>query len=107
MEPLDLLKIGALTFEKPDMEAFPLLALAYRAVEVGGEMTAALNAANEIAVAAFLEDRIRFADLFEIVATSVSHFDRPQMPLSLEDLLEADRQARSLALDAVSQRTKI
>ena len=107
VEPLDLFKVGALTFERPDMEAFPLLDLAYRSVKVGGSMTAALNAANEIAVAAFLEDRIRFSDLFEIVASSVSHFEKPQETLTLEELLEADRRARSLASAEVSQRTKL
>ena len=107
VEPLDFCKIGSLTFERPDMEAFPLLALAYRSAEVGGAMTAALNAANEVAVAAFLEDRIRFADLFEIVISSVSPFDRQWGTLSLEELLEADRQARRFASDAVSKRTKL
>ena len=102
--PLDLFQIGTLTFEKPDMEAFPLLSLAYRSVKVGGAMTAALNAANEVAVAAFLEDRIRFADLFEIVGESVAHFDKPWGELSLEELLAADRRARELARDGVARR---
>jgi 1-deoxy-D-xylulose-5-phosphate reductoisomerase len=102
--PLDLFQIGTLTFEKPDMEAFPLLSLAYRSVKVGGAMTAALNAANEVAVAAFLEDRIRFADLFEIVAESVLPFDKPWGELSLGELLEADRRARELARDGVAKR---
>ena len=57
-----------------------------------------------VAVAAFLEDRIRFADLFEIVAESVSPFDKPWGELSLEDLLAADRRARELARDGVAKR---
>lgn len=106
VEPLDLFQLGTLTFEKPDMETFPLLALAYRSVKVGGAMTAALNAANEVAVAAFLEDRIRFADLFEIVSDAVMQFDRPWGELSLEELLAADRRARELAGDAVGKRAR-
>jgi 1-deoxy-D-xylulose-5-phosphate reductoisomerase len=69
-------------------------------------MTAALNAANEVAVAAFLEDRIRFADLFEIVSDAVMQFDRPWGELSLEELLAADRRARELAGDAVGKRAR-
>ena len=65
--PLDLISVGKLTFAAPDEEAFPLLAAARNALRVGGAMPAALNAANEVAVAAFLERKIELLQIFDTV----------------------------------------
>jgi 1-deoxy-D-xylulose-5-phosphate reductoisomerase len=67
IEYLDLAKIGTLTFNEPDMESFPCLKYAYEALEAGGTMPAALNAANEVAVEAFLDEKIGFMDIPAII----------------------------------------
>ena len=64
---LDFAELGSLTFEKPDMDKFPCLALAFEAIGRGGNIPCAMNAANEAAVAAFLQDRIRFYDIPDII----------------------------------------
>ena len=71
MPTLNLCEAGRLTFEKPDFEKFPLLRLAYDVAERGGLLPAVMNAANEVAVKCFLEERISFADLFRVVIESV------------------------------------
>ena len=91
--PLDLTKCGALTFCEPDMESFPCLALARRCARKGGNACAAMNGANEEAVALFLEDRIGFYDIYELVSQAVDEVPFIQSP-TLEDILEADYLAR-------------
>ncbi|MCI7547048.1 MAG: 1-deoxy-D-xylulose-5-phosphate reductoisomerase [Bacteroides sp.] len=66
---LDFAELGSLTFEKPDMDKFPCLALAFEAIGRGGNIPCAMNAANEAAVAAFLQDRIRFYDIPDIISS--------------------------------------
>ncbi len=100
---LDLAKIGNLQFEAPDFSRFPCLRLAYDALRAGSTAVIALNAANEVAVAEFLERRIGFLDipaLIEEVLTATSARDI----LSIEDVEDIDRQARSDALAACSVR---
>lgn len=98
---LSLPEIGKLTFFAPDMEAFPLLALAYRALRMGGIAPTVLNGVNEVAVALFLEDKIGFAD---IAALDIAAFNAllPEAdihePLTLERIDAADRLAREEAL---------
>lgn len=94
--PLDLAKIGKLEFEAPDLERFPALALARAAIAEGGGRPAQLNAANEIAVAAFLAGRIGFLD---IAAISARLFDEtaPIAPHSLHDVFNLDRESRARA----------
>jgi len=93
---LDLLAAGPLTFEAPDLDRFPALALARSALEAGGAAAAVLNAANEVAVAAFLDGRIAFLEIAETVEETLSH--GPQHPIgSIDDVLEVDRAARRLA----------
>jgi len=82
-----------LTFEEPDTEAFPCLQLGYEAGRMGGTATAALNAADEVAVAEFLAGRIRFVDIATIVA-SVLESHSPIDPQSVEDIAIADSEAR-------------
>jgi 1-deoxy-D-xylulose-5-phosphate reductoisomerase len=90
---LDLLQHGRLDFEAPDHTAFPCLRLAYRALEAGGTAPAVLNAANEVAVSAFLQGRIAFLGIPALVEDALQAL--PAMPAdSLETLRAADRQAR-------------
>ena len=98
--PLDLAAIGALHFEAPDMERFPALALARAALRTGGAKPGILNAANEIAVGSFLDNRIGFLDIVSVTSDVLDRFD-PPAACSLEEVLEIDRQARALADDRV------
>ncbi|PSJ39900.1 1-deoxy-D-xylulose-5-phosphate reductoisomerase [Allosphingosinicella deserti] len=95
-ERLDLVRIGSLGFEAPDLERFPALALAKAALREGGAAPAILNAANEIAVAAFLEGSIGFLDIASISAETL-RCCTPQPPASIEEVLDIDREARAVA----------
>ena len=99
VEPLDLTSCGALTFCKPDLEAFPCLALAYRCAKMGGTACAVMNGANEAAVALYLEDKIGFYDIYDRVSKAVAAVPFIQEP-TLEQILEADRLARQAVLNA-------
>jgi len=94
--PLDLMTAGALSFEQPDEDAFPCLKLARQAFKAGGTAPALLNAANEVAVEAFLQKRLGFTQIHELIA-EVLHLSQPQAANSLEILLSEDRRARELA----------
>ncbi len=91
-----------LTFEKCDMEVFRLLQLAYEVGRVKGDMPAAMNAANEIAVRAFLEGRISFLDIEKVVYGTVYKFSsNSNLTVSLDGILEADRNARRIAEEII------
>ena len=93
--PLDLFSIGRLTFEKPDMETFTGLKLAFEAAKTGGTMPAVFNAANEKAVALFLENRIRFLQIAEVIEMAMERHRVMEEP-TVEQILEAERQTRQL-----------
>lgn len=96
-EPLDLQKMSQLTFEEPDLERFPCLGLAYTALKVGGTMPAALNAANEVAVQAFLDGKIWLSDIAKLNAAVMNeHETKPAA--TLESVLAADAWARVSAI---------
>ena len=95
-EGLDLAKMGQLTFEKPDGEKFPGLSLAYEALRVGGTASAMLNAANEVAVDAFLAGCIPFGRIAWIVRETMERVPAGAL-VSLEDVFEADASARRMA----------
>ncbi|MGI8639722.1 MAG: 1-deoxy-D-xylulose-5-phosphate reductoisomerase [Pyrinomonadaceae bacterium] len=97
LEPLDFAKISQLTFEEPDLERFPCLALAYKALKIGGTMPATLNAANEIAVQAFLDNKIRLSEI-PIIIESVMNEHETRQVANLETVLFADRTARKQAI---------
>jgi 1-deoxy-D-xylulose-5-phosphate reductoisomerase len=98
----DPVAAGPLEFEAPDMERFPCLGLAFAALERGGAAPAVLNAANEVAVEAFLAERIRFLDVPVLIASVVERLgDAPDD--SVERLLEADAAARRTARDLLEQ----
>jgi 1-deoxy-D-xylulose-5-phosphate reductoisomerase len=92
-QPLDWSKLSKLEFEPPDMDRFPALRLAYDVIEAGGTAGAVMNAANEVAVAAFLERRIRFGRIVELVAEALSAI-APRPADDLPAVLDADDQAR-------------
>ena len=94
VEPLDLTACGPLTFGKPDLEAFPCLALARHCAKLGGSACAAMNGANEEAVALFLQDKIGFYDIYNLVKQAVETVPFLASP-TLEDILETDRLARN------------
>ena len=93
VEALDLLKCGDLTFKTPDLEAFPCLKLAMDCAKKGGNACAAMNGANEEAVAMFLRDEIGFYDIYALVHKAVNMVPFIREP-SLEEILETDRLAR-------------
>jgi 1-deoxy-D-xylulose-5-phosphate reductoisomerase len=94
--PLDLAAIGELTFCAPDEERFPATRLAREAAAAGGAAPAVLNAANEVAVAAFLAGQIAFTDISALVAQTLDR-DLPPAPASLDDVLAVDGEARARA----------
>ena len=94
--PLDLVTIGRLDFEAPDEERFPATRLAREAAEAGGACPAILNAANEVAVEAFLREKINFLDIAMIVAETLGRYS-PAQPQGIEDIFMADREARRVA----------
>lgn len=99
---LDLVAIGTLSFEAADVERFPCLALGFAAARAGSGVSAALNAANEVAVEAFLDERIRFTQIPEIIDATLQGHDAPE-PASLEEVLHIDSTARVLASRRVSR----
>ncbi len=94
VDKLDLLTCGSLTFHKPDLEAFPCLRLAMDCAKRGGNICAAMNGANEEAVALFLADKIGFYDIYDLVSGAVAAAEFIPEP-TLEQILETDRLARS------------
>ncbi len=99
--PLDLVGVGALTFEPVDLEAFPCLRLAREAAQVGGTAPCVLNAANEVAVHAFLDGRMPFLGIAEVIERTLDLL--PGAPIrAFESLYEADREARLAANEAVA-----
>ena len=101
-ERLDLARIASLTFEVPDVEQFPALRLARRALEEGGAAPIVLNAANEEAVAAFLDRRIGFLDICQTVEEALLRTGATK-PRSIADVIDIDRAARALARELMSE----
>ncbi|MBY0421628.1 MAG: 1-deoxy-D-xylulose-5-phosphate reductoisomerase, partial [Parvularculaceae bacterium] len=104
---LDLAKVATLTFESPDPERFPALRLAREAVMRGGVWPAALNAANEEAVAAFLAGGLKFLDIAAVTEQVLERIDRrnyPQTLTTLSEVVAADDDARRQAGEAIAAR---
>ena len=93
---MDLVSLGALTFEQPDMDRFPCLRLAYEALNRGGSAGCVLNAANEVAVYAFLENAIGFTAIPDVIEKTIAHMDFVADP-SLSDIVALDSEARRVA----------
>ncbi len=99
---LDLQEIGRLEFERPDPARFPCLRLAYEALRAGGTATVVLNAANEVAVEAFLGRRIAYTDIPLVIEETLGQLP-PRPPATLDVVLEQDRRAREAAAQAVAR----
>lgn len=103
---LDLAKVASLTFEAPDPVRFPALAIGRRALETGGAAPTILNAANEVAVAAFIGGKIGFCGIPELVAATLEASDRRNAtaePQDIDEALAVDHMARSLAHDLLPE----
>ena len=99
--PLDLVSTARLDFEAPDFDRFPCLRLGFEAAQAGGAAPAALNAANEVAVAAFLKRRLRFTEIARVAEETVSACAADE-PRTLDDVLELDGAARARAAEFVA-----
>jgi 1-deoxy-D-xylulose-5-phosphate reductoisomerase len=99
---LDLAETHTLTFEPPDLETFRCLALARDAALAGGTASCVLNAANEVAVHAFLEEALRFLDIPRVIEQTLESTD-PRPLHSFDDLYEADSEARRIAVELVER----
>ena len=94
-ERLDFTKVTELTFEQPDTERFPNLQMAYQALKMGGNMPCVLNAANEVCVAAFLKDRIRFTEMSRLIERAMQSTDYQLKP-TLDNLIDTDKATRRM-----------
>lgn len=99
---LTLSDYATLTFEKPDVEKFPCLSLAYRALDEGGTTPCTINAANEIAVAAFLAGKIKFLDIYRIITSTLDSVDFINHP-TCDDLVQMNTLARAIATELISK----
>jgi 1-deoxy-D-xylulose-5-phosphate reductoisomerase len=100
LPPLDLTSVSGLHFEAPDLDRFPCIALAYRALRAGGTLPAAMNAANEEAVSAFLNERICLTEIPEVIETVMNgHSNQPAK--DIQTILDADHQARRAAIATI------
>lgn len=97
---IDFARLAQLTFEKPDLERFPCLGLAYGALEKGGNATCIMNGANEVAVAAFLEGKLRFLQIPEIIATTLARCSFVAQP-DLDAIYSTDFEAKRIASDLI------
>ncbi len=107
LKRLDLAEIGSLTFEKPDPVRFPALGLALSALKRGGGATCALNAADEIAVSAFLDRRLRFLDIPAAVEATINRLEATGClghPDNVETVMALDAEARVICADWIAER---
>ena len=101
-EPLNIFDVKRMDFEEPDLERFPCLRLAYQAIDAGGIMPTVLNAANEVAVAAFLQERIRFTDIAKVIERCMDLIAVTGAD-SLDIILDADKLARVHSEEIISE----
>ena len=93
VQRLDFKDVGTLTFEAPDMNKFPCIALAFEAGKAGGTLPAVMNAANEVAVEYFLKEKITFLDIPELIEKAMANHT-PAKNYTLEEILEIDQSTR-------------
>jgi len=102
VEPLNIFDVAKLDFEQPDLERFPCLRLCYQAIKTGGSASIVLNAANEVAVDAFLEEKIGFTDIADLIEKTLDKAGITQDISSLESILEADAMARTITNECIA-----
>ena len=100
-EPLDLFSVGKLSFAKPDPETFILLEKAFEAIKLGGAVPAVLNAANEEAVAAFLDKKIGFCDIMSVVCDTVDRFADATRISDVDGILSVSAESRKVARELI------
>ena len=101
VEPLNIFDVAKLDFEQPDLDRFPCLRLCYEAIKRGGSATIVLNAANELAVAAFLDEIIGFNDIARVIEQTLQKAEIIDDVSSLENILEADAKARVISNECI------
>ncbi|MCA9442401.1 MAG: 1-deoxy-D-xylulose-5-phosphate reductoisomerase, partial [Candidatus Omnitrophica bacterium] len=99
---LDLAAMGQLTFASPDYEKFPCLKMAFESCRKGGGYPAVLSVANEVAVAAFLEERIPFGKIAELIQEALDHHEDPS-EITFETILEIDRKTREFVFGLLAE----
>lgn len=102
VEPLDIFEVAKLEFEKPDFNRFPCLAMAYEALNEGGTSTAILNAANEMAVDAFLNNKLSFTNISKVIEKTLENTTKVEAE-SLQTILQADSDSRQVSAEWVTQ----
>jgi 1-deoxy-D-xylulose-5-phosphate reductoisomerase len=102
VEPLNIFDVAKLDFEKPDLDRFPCLRLCFQAIKMGGTATIVLNAANEVAVAAFLDEKIGFTDIALLIEKTLDQAVITEDVGSIELILEADAMARTITNRCIS-----
>lgn len=105
VEPVDFLKLSALTFSAPDTDRFPCLRLAIEAMRVGGTATTVLNAANEVVVSAFLDGRLAFSDIPVLIEHALATVPNSEH-YTLQNVLEVDQQTRNLVESSIASKPK-
>jgi 1-deoxy-D-xylulose-5-phosphate reductoisomerase len=103
VEPLDLFAVARLDFEQPDFDRFPCLAMAYQSLQTGGTATTVLNAANEVAVEAFLNHKLKFTDIAAVIEKTLAHITVKPMD-SLDIVMAVDAEARVTATEWVNKK---
>jgi 1-deoxy-D-xylulose-5-phosphate reductoisomerase len=102
VEPLNIFDVAKLEFEQPDLARFPCLRLCYQAIKTGGSASIVLNAANEVAVDAFLQEKIGFTDIADLIEKTLDKAGITQDINSLESILEADVMARTITNEYIA-----
>jgi 1-deoxy-D-xylulose-5-phosphate reductoisomerase len=105
LPPLDLARLSSLHFEEPDLDRFPCISLAYRALRTGGTLPAALNAANEEAVQAFIDEQISFPDIASVIKLVMDDHQTVEVR-DLNSVVAADQSARAAARLAIADRSR-
>ena len=104
VEPLDVFEVAKLEFEKPDFQRFPCLKLCYEAIRMGGAASIILNAANEIAVAAFLDNKIAYMDISSLIEQTLESMTIDEDVASIENILAVDNQARNTVNESIARK---
>jgi len=104
VEPLDIFEVAKLEFEKPDFQRFPCLSLCYEAIRMGGAASIVLNAANEIAVAAFLDNKIAYTDISVLIEQTLENVAIDQDVSTIEHILVVDHQARDIVNQYIARK---